>query len=219
MKNLCGLCNGQLLEITGPYEVNSKALGIVKVPEVHRFQCSECGDVTLPSEEAGKVSHFTANKVEETIKLLPIGQFIPADQAANILGVSKQAFSKNKRIKRGFIYFTELGNSKVYFEPSVEAFAANNDGRISLVNYLAKKSSLSQEWEQSASFTTIKMMPATGEKVSTRIVQVEPRAVVGVSEVVMVVDRTSADFDFVVKESGVRGAEKLRFNRDLCNQG
>ena len=52
---------------------------------------------------------------------MPIGNFIATNEAASILGVTKQAFSKNPKIKRGLIYCKKMGARKFFLKKSVEA--------------------------------------------------------------------------------------------------
>jgi hypothetical protein len=82
------------------------------------------------------VTEYAATKIAKAIHQLPIGLFISAGAAADVLGVTKQAFSKNSRIKRGFIYSCKAGDKKLFFRPSVEAFSKSNDGRIRIDNYI-----------------------------------------------------------------------------------
>ena len=55
-----------------------------------------------------------------------------AAAAADLLGVSRQALHKHRRIRKGFIYQTELSGKTVYLRESVELFKKTGDGRFSL---------------------------------------------------------------------------------------
>lgn len=62
-------------------------------------------------------------------------KFITAGQASEILAITKQAFSKNKRIQRGMIYHIEIGNTKLYHIDSVLKFKEDKDGRFSIKDF------------------------------------------------------------------------------------
>jgi len=80
-----------------------------------------------------KVAKHVLEKQREAIASLSIGEFITSKEAAEILKVSKQAFSKNSKIKRGFIYSVKIGNRNLYHSRSVSLFGERGDGRFPLL--------------------------------------------------------------------------------------
>jgi len=132
----CHGCSGKIIEVKKDYHFESKALGIVQVPNITFHECTSCGKRVINFQEAKKVTDFVHKKELQALCRLPIGEFLSQNQAAEILEMSKQAFSKNSRIKRGFIYFVQIDGKKFYYSRSVEQFKKNRDGRIRLENAL-----------------------------------------------------------------------------------
>ena len=131
-KTNCEQCDGEIATVITALPFRSKALGTVDVPDVEQYVCTTCGDSTLSLDEANKVSQFIRDKEQHIIDNLPACDFLSLNQAAEVLGITKQAFSKHPRIKRGFIYSMTIDNKKFYYKRSVEAFKETRDGRVSL---------------------------------------------------------------------------------------
>lgn len=130
----CEKCDNKLKEGREFVPFESKVLGKILVPGVHHYKCSKCGSSLISYEGAGTLLKYVSEKELEAIRSLPIGDFVSLNEAADILEISKQAFNKNTRIKRGFIYSTIVGGRRVYYKKSVEEFkrTGNKDGRIKL---------------------------------------------------------------------------------------
>ncbi len=130
---LCDLCNGTRSIIIGGLSFKSRPLGSIYVPSIRHSKCRDCGDVSIDFEETKKINAYIEKKEAEAICSLPIGEFISSNEAAVILGKTKQAFSKDSRIKRGFIYYVVVDGRKLYFKKSVVEFKrTGKDGRINL---------------------------------------------------------------------------------------
>ena len=110
----------------------SKLIGTLSVPGVVYQKCQKCGYTLIPYEGAATISSYLREKEAEAINSLPIGDFISPMQAYQILECTKQAFSQNPRIKRGFILSTVVSGKKLYHKRSVELFKAKKDGRFSI---------------------------------------------------------------------------------------
>ena len=133
LKTKCEYCDGTVTRITGALPFKSKALGtVVSVPDIEQHKCSKCGNTVISLDEADKVADFIKNREQHVINNLPVSDFISLNQAADLLGISKQAFSKHPRVKRGFIYSITIDNKKFFYKRSVEAFRDTKDGRVSL---------------------------------------------------------------------------------------
>jgi YgiT-type zinc finger domain-containing protein len=128
----CAECNGNLKIITGDFKSKSKSLGNITVPEISYTICNNCGDILLDPEMAQKVTTFKKQRELELIMKLPVGEFLAVTEAIEILGITKQAFSKNNKIKRNFIYNIKMGKKKLYHKKSVELFKSTGDGRFLL---------------------------------------------------------------------------------------
>ena len=131
-KTKCEYCDGSVTKVKGVLPFKSKALGAVTVPDIEQHKCSKCGNTVISLDEADKVTTFIKNKEQEIINNLPVCDFISLNQATERLGITKQAFSKHPRIKRGFIYSITIDNKKYFYKRSVEAFKETKDGRVSL---------------------------------------------------------------------------------------
>lgn len=144
----CDECNGTLNIVTGDFPIEFKSLGEISVPDITYTKCESCGDILLSSDMAQRVSTFKKQKVYELIEQLPVGDFLTVNEAIEILGVTKQAFSKNNKIKRGFIYYVEINKKKLYHNKSVELFKETGDGRF----LLSKKPKRTSRIECKASY-------------------------------------------------------------------
>lgn len=131
-KTKCEYCDGTITKVKTVLPFKSKALGTVSVPDIEQHKCSKCGNTSLSLDEANKVSQFVRDKEQHVINNLPASDFISLNQAAELLGISKQAFSKHPRVKRSFIYSITIDNKKFFYKRSVEAFRDTKDGRVSL---------------------------------------------------------------------------------------
>lgn len=131
---LCDLCNGEKCVVVGAMSFKSRPLGTIIVPNVKYSLCQVCGEKTIDYHESEKVHSYVVKKEAEALMSLPIGDFISLNEAAKILCVTKQAFSKNSRISRGFVYSVVVDGRTLYYKKSVEEFKRNGkDGRINLL--------------------------------------------------------------------------------------
>jgi hypothetical protein len=128
----CSLCNGKIEVRTGDYPVSSKMMGEVSIFGVQYELCLSCGDMTTSYEEGKIVSSKLRALEQRALGKLSFDDYITLNEAAAILDMSKQAFSKNSRIGRGFIYSVEKAGRKFYLRESVLAFKGQGDGRISI---------------------------------------------------------------------------------------
>ncbi len=115
----CDNCGKQAIEIVENYPFYSKALGTISVPNVKFIKCELCGETYFSIPEAEKVTNYVRMKEKEAISAIPIDEFVSQNKAATTLGMSKQAFSKNSRIKRGFIYSVQIDRRNFYYSKSV----------------------------------------------------------------------------------------------------
>lgn len=128
----CAICNGEMATITNGYCFRSKIIGDVFIPNVEYQECLPCGEKLFTPESSAFILDYVKQKEREAIGQLPADDFITASEAIAILGITKQAFSKNPKIKRGFVYCIIKGNRKWYHKKSVELFGENKDGRFSI---------------------------------------------------------------------------------------
>jgi hypothetical protein len=129
----CDVCSSEIVKQVGRFAFKSKLLGEIFVPNVEKYICFNCGKTLISLEESSKIAKYVQQKEQEAIESMPISAFISMNEAAEILGVSKQAFSKNPRIKRGLICSAKTGGKTYYLKSSVIEFGRNGkDGRVKL---------------------------------------------------------------------------------------
>ena len=128
----CKLCDGNVTSKTGEIIFDSTVLGKVTIPKLSFTECANCGDRLLTLIESEKAIDYLAEKETVAIKSIPIGNFISANEAAKILQITKQAFSKHSAIKRGLIYNVEIDGRKLYDKNSVLQFKRNGNGKYIL---------------------------------------------------------------------------------------
>jgi len=131
----CLSCDTETIHKIVDYICNNRTLGDVVVPQVGVEQCPKCGQLILSGEAERAVSDYLKNRQREAIASLPADDLISAGQAAEILGVTKQAFSKNPKIKKGYVYFTYIGTKKFFFRSSLELYKTGGDGRFPIAKW------------------------------------------------------------------------------------
>lgn len=129
-KSPCEYCNGTAIECIDFHIFESKVIGKVTVPDIKQTKCHQCGSVLLSAESADVIINYVRRKESQAVSNLPIKDFITPGQAIEILGYTKQNFSKNPRIKKGMILSAIIDGKKYYLKKSVELFKDNNDGRF-----------------------------------------------------------------------------------------
>ncbi|WP_417910248.1 hypothetical protein [Candidatus Electronema sp. PJ] len=110
----------------------SRFIGSYTVFLPQYYKCSGCGELLLPKEASGIMEAREKELLEDLISNLPVKQFITAAEAAEILGITRQAFHKHQRIKKGFIYSAVIGGMRLYSKKSVQLFKEKKDGRFPL---------------------------------------------------------------------------------------
>ena len=134
----CAICNGESIQKVGTIEFDSKSLGKIIVPNIIHHLCKSCGETLINIEQSEKVISYVKKREQEAIEQLPIGNFISSNEAAKILGVTKQAFSKNPKIKNGLIYSVDINGRKLFDRRSVVLFNKTGNGKYRLMSRVAK---------------------------------------------------------------------------------
>lgn len=128
----CVHCNHKLVKRKGELEFKSRSLGKVVVPDLQYLECDNCGEKLISPEEGEKAIEFIEKEEHRVVNNLPIGEFVTAGEAAEMLEITKQAFSKNQKIKRGLIYSVKIGRIKCYHKKSIALFKEKNNGKFLL---------------------------------------------------------------------------------------
>lgn len=128
----CG--NGEYKEIVFEnYFITDPFFGKYVVKNVRLDRCWDCGD-TLWGSEASQKREEARDMLETTLLLeMPVSDFIPAKEAANILGMSVPAFNRNQKVLHKVFWIKRFG-IRLYLEASVRLFAKTEDGRFYIGN-------------------------------------------------------------------------------------
>jgi len=128
----CVNCSGQFLTITGNLELRDKILGDLVVTDTVWEECNDCGHILYTPITMRAMEKAESEKKKELLLNRPIRDFIPATEVAKILGCSRQAIHKHKRIRNGFIHFVMHNGTYQYLKESVELYHKTGDGRLPL---------------------------------------------------------------------------------------
>lgn len=129
----CYDCGKAYTKQNGRLSLSNKRIGRYDIYLEEYYKCEGCDSILYPKESVIKIELKEAEICNELIRKLPVDEFIMPIEAANLLGVTKQAFHKNNRIKRGLIYSVVICGRKLYSKKSVALFKEKKDGRFSLV--------------------------------------------------------------------------------------
>lgn len=135
----CHSCGNDFIHQIGSLELPSKILGNFSINDVHYYKCNQCEEILL-SDKAWLVADQEENRLtNEFLSNLPLKDFIGASKVALILGISRQAVHKHKRIRRGFIYSIKYEGKTLYNIKSVNSFKDTGDGRFPLKKQKTKQ--------------------------------------------------------------------------------
>jgi len=128
----CLECGGTYTEKSGTYLLIDPYVGKIIVEGVSYYQCDKCGDILFSTEMAQEIESERNKRIHEILNRFPIGDFISSAETASMLGISRQALHKNRRINHGFIYQIKFGPATFYLKQSVQNYKKFGDGRFPL---------------------------------------------------------------------------------------
>lgn len=128
----CLQCDGTYIEKSGNYEIIDPYVGKMIIQGVTYYQCDKCKDILYSEAMAQAIESKRNNRLHEILSKYPVSDFISAAETASILGISRQALHKNRRINHGFIYQTTFCGLNVYLKQSVQRYKKTGDGRFHL---------------------------------------------------------------------------------------
>ena len=129
----CYECGDTFVKQTGSLTLNDRVVGKYTVDNIEYLKCPSCGELAYPAGVSTVIEAAKSTKKQLLIGRLPVREFITAVEVASILGISRQAVHKHRRISRGFIHSLVHGGRLLYHKKSVELFRNTGDGRFSLV--------------------------------------------------------------------------------------
>jgi len=126
----CNECGGTYKRQHGQLNLVDNLIGVYSVRNVDYEKCEKCGDLLFPPATVHAIEKTRGKIRNDYIQQEAVGNFISTAETAKILGISRQALNKNCRIRRGFIYGTNIGGITLYHKKSVELFKRVGDGRF-----------------------------------------------------------------------------------------
>ena len=133
-------CGGVYEKMQGPLEINDRYVGLLKLESSDYYECPDCKDRIYPLDTARVIESEREKITEEILQAQPLHAFLSAVDTAALLGITRQALHKNKRIRQGFIYRTSLGGLAVYLKKSVDLYREKGDGRFLLYELVNDRS-------------------------------------------------------------------------------
>jgi len=130
----CIECNAECRERRGDFKETRRDAGEILVPDCQWHECPVCGEVFMDMAMADRLDQAYRKRLRELLLARSLPEFITASEAADMLGISRQALHKHRRIRRGFIHRVRRFGQWLYLKESVEAFNQTGDGRISIVS-------------------------------------------------------------------------------------
>jgi len=132
MTTKCIQCGGDYDHKIGNLKLTDKYVGDITVQDADYCQCKECDDLLISSKTSRKFDKQRSEVLQELLQSRPLRDFVSASEAIKMLRISRQAFHKHRRIKRGFIFQTLFNGRTVYLKESVRRFKDHEDGRYRL---------------------------------------------------------------------------------------
>lgn len=129
----CYQCGGEYIAREEDLELTDEYIGPFIVEGAEYFECDKCGDYLFSPKTSELIETARRLALEKLLKSMPIKDFVTGAEAARILGISRQALHKHRRIRRGFIFQTRFDEKTIYLRKSVELFKEMGDGRFKLV--------------------------------------------------------------------------------------
>lgn len=128
----CYDCGGSMVEHRGNLELPSKMLGSFELINVTFYKCDQCGEIIIPEPTWLLADQQEEELVKGILRNLPLKEFVSTATAAEMLGMTRQALHKHRRIKKGFVYSINHEGKVFYHRESLSLFKETGDGRLRL---------------------------------------------------------------------------------------
>jgi hypothetical protein len=129
----CVNCAGQFITRRGYLNITNKILGNFIIENTEWDECEGCGEKLYSPITLNAIEKTERERKNQLLLGMPLKNFILATEVGNILGCTRQAIHKHRRIRRGFIHFVKHNGKLHYLRESVELYKATGDGRLPLV--------------------------------------------------------------------------------------
>jgi len=134
----CDICGVPYVISFGKRRIDDKYAGSFIVDNIECEACPDCGDILLSPESASKIEKIRFSIIKSLLGSLPLKDFVCPTEAATILGISRQALHKSKKINLGLVFHAQLSDKAVYLRKSLELFRDTGDGRFPLGSRIAQ---------------------------------------------------------------------------------
>ena len=128
----CYQCGGVYEAKSDSLEIFDLYVGKIEVRGIPYYQCSNCHDILYTEEMSRAIETERNRRIHELLNQFPLADFVSSTEAASMLGISRQALHKHRRINHGFIHQTKFAGVTVYLRQSALRFKRTGDGRFPL---------------------------------------------------------------------------------------
>ena len=128
----CYQCGGVYEAKSDSLEIFDFYVGKIEVQGILYYQCRNCHDILYTEEMSRAIETERNRRIHKLLNQLPLADFVSSTKAASMLGISRQALHKHRRINHGFIHQTKFAGITVYLKQSVLRFKRTGDGRFPL---------------------------------------------------------------------------------------
>jgi hypothetical protein len=142
----CHECGGNYYQLFDRFDYVDPFVGAISVQSIPYYKCDKNGDILFTPELAKALDTARNIQMQDLLHKYPIIAFISAATTADLLGITRQALHKNKRIRHGFILSTDFDGAIVYLKQSVLQYRDTGDGRFPL--YMGGHEPLSRYFEK-----------------------------------------------------------------------
>ncbi len=130
----CPECGCATEERIGLLQYIDERVGPYVVENAVFTQCESCGTKLFPPETAKKLGEARDRARDLLVRERPISEFVSSQEAAGILGTSRQNLGKRRRV----LYSARIGKTNLYLRRSVEQLCSMGDGRLVLWGEVAE---------------------------------------------------------------------------------
>jgi hypothetical protein len=131
----CKQCGGALHNRTGRLVVPDKLVAEVVVDDASFRKCRSCGELWYPPGTSRRITKARSAKIDEIVNSYPQRAFVTPGETAEMLGCSRQALHKNRKVLVGSIYSVLKGDrTRLFLRQSAEEYLRSGDGRFPLVS-------------------------------------------------------------------------------------
>lgn len=128
----CYQCGGVYTAKSDSPEIFDVYVGRILVRGIPYYECTNCHDILYTEQMSRAIETERNRRIHELLYQFPLSHFVSSAEAASMLGISRQALHKHRRIRHGFIHQTTFAGITVYVTQSVLRFKRTGDGRFPL---------------------------------------------------------------------------------------